>query len=170
MIKKSYLQAGFSLIELLVVIGIIGILSAIGALGYQEYIASTKAKSSYINATNVNKHTSLSIFESTTSVENQVCYDVVQTLIERENLASYDPYLIVPEGYEVWLNGHNKARNDDLDVEMIQGQQLVMCSDPCADPDAAQIVICTCTLGDGCVTGGDYCPTPEHKSSSDMCG
>lgn len=47
------MRAGFSLIELLVVVAIIGILAAVGVVGYQGYIDATKKEASLANGRQV---------------------------------------------------------------------------------------------------------------------
>ena len=42
MLKRSFLYKGFSLIELLVVVGIIGILAAVGIVSYVGYVSSAQ--------------------------------------------------------------------------------------------------------------------------------
>ena len=48
-------RSGFTLIELLVIVAIIGILSSVGVVAYNGYTNSSKAKTSELNYTNINK-------------------------------------------------------------------------------------------------------------------
>ena len=68
----------FTLIELLVVVAVIGILSSVGVVAYNGYTKSTKAKTSELNFTNINKalifeFTKCELDSSTTVFNNHKC-------------------------------------------------------------------------------------------------
>ena len=93
----------FTLIELLVAIAIIGILSSVGVVAYNGYTKSTKAKTSELNYTNINKALMFEFMKceldsSTTVFNNHKCGNLNSPSIDTisgfvtSNLKMSNPY------------------------------------------------------------------------------
>jgi hypothetical protein len=68
------------------------------------------------------------------------------------------------------VNGHTAPKNGSNQIELDAGQQIIMCSTPCAAPEAVEIRMCSCTDQNGCVTSLGppatvACPTPASVTS-----
>ena len=163
---------GFSLIELLVVVAIIGILASIGTVGYQTYINGARAASAgeererradKINNDVVGNQTGVTGTAWTT------CLAMVTDQVAEFNATNAsNPY----GGTDpIFLNGHTESRNGSNTIDLLAGQQLIMCSRPCAAPEAAEVRVCTCNdETNGCTSSTGTppavaCPTPVSVSS-----
>ena len=163
------LKKGFSLIELLVVVAIIGILAAIGTIGYQNYIDGTRVATADEERNQKARKIENDIIASQTGVVDgsfDTCLDMVDSQIAEYNVNSSNPY---NNPGDVYLNAHREARNGSNTINLLAGQQIIMCSNACAAPESVEIILCSCTDPDGCTTGlgtppGTPCPTPAAVS------
>ena len=167
------LKQGFSLIELLVVVAIIGILAAIGTIGYQNYIDGTRISSADQERNQKARKLENDLIASQTGVVDgdfASCFDMIEDQITQFNAGnSNNPYDPNYTG-QIFVNGHTAPRNGSNTIDLDAGQQIIMCSSPCATPEAVEIRMCSCTDQNGCTTSLGSpavvsCPTPAAVSS-----
>ena len=98
------------------------------------------------------------------------CFDMIVDQVAEFNLGnSNNPYDPNYTG-QIFLNGHTAPRNGSSTVDLDAGQQIIMCSSPCAAPENVEIRMCSCTDQNGCSTSLGSpavvaCPTPAAVSS-----
>jgi prepilin-type N-terminal cleavage/methylation domain-containing protein len=177
---SSKIKAGFSLLELLVVVAIIGILAAIGTIGYGNYINSTKKAALDTNRENLSKllATELSANETKDNSEKvATCYQLIENIVNKNNKSSKNVFTGTAE--PTYINGHNHApysTGEQNAFTFTQGHYFVMCANPAASPAETQIITCSCE-NDQCQTETDPaytgqasaqandnypCPTPRY--------
>jgi prepilin-type N-terminal cleavage/methylation domain-containing protein len=166
-------KQGFSLIELLVVVAIIGLLAAIGTIGYQNYIDGTRISSADQERNQKARKLENDIIAAQTGVVDgdfETCFDMIEDQISQFNAGNsnnpYDPNYTDP----IFVNAHTAARNGSNTIDLDAGQQIIMCSSPCAAPEGVEIRMCSCTDQNGCATSLGSpavvaCPTPAAVSS-----
>jgi prepilin-type N-terminal cleavage/methylation domain-containing protein len=176
----SRVSAGFSLIELLVVVAIIGILAAVGIVGYQGYIDAAKKETALANgnlAARAIEQDFLSLsngLTGTTELDNKLVIDGVTLSTDVTSASSCFKYA---ESVKQYLNGRWKnafEAGDDYavnlhfshsttgsDTALKPGQLGLQCANVCSSTRGNfYIDSCSCTADNGCelfdFTKGDY--------------
>jgi prepilin-type N-terminal cleavage/methylation domain-containing protein len=150
---------GFSLIELMVTILIVGIIMSLGYVGFNVYIEQSKVASVDTERKEIVGKIDTDFLEAEINNPDFICVDYIEGQVTAKNKVSANPFDV--EG-EIWINGHYQALNASNQVAFSRGQNVMMCSDPCGSVSEVMVVVCSCTLSEGCVTGvaTDSCPTP----------
>ena len=68
---KSFAQAGFTLVELMIVVAIIGVLAGVGIVGYQSYTDSAKSRVALANYNSVKRFVDTELTLLNNNIQNQ---------------------------------------------------------------------------------------------------
>jgi hypothetical protein len=141
--------AGFTIIELLVVLAIVALLAVLGAFAYTKYIDATRASLMESSRKQFMRLLEIEIARPTAAANGANyldCYELIDAAITASNKVSSNVYT---QWSPVWLNGHRMVAASGVVgsvVEWGQGEHLVMCDSPHTEMSSGNnVAICSCT-------------------------